>query len=75
MFECYNEIRKGNLEVKHMEELIKSIIDVGFAPVMCLLIYKVNCDKLESLEKIISNNTLVIQRLLDKLGVNVDDGK
>lgn len=56
-------------------EIIKSIIDVGFAPVMCLLIYKVNCDKLESLEKIITNNTLVIQRLLDKLGVSVDDGK
>ena len=63
-----------------VSELIQAISTVGFPIVMCLLfMYYITYindqpkDEIDKLSQSINNNTLVMQKLLDKLGGEVDN--
>ena len=63
-----------------VSELIQAISTVGFPIVMCLLfmyyskyINDQHKDEIDKLSQSINNNTLVMQKLLDKLGGEVDN--
>ena len=65
-----------------VSELIQAISTVGFPIVMCLLfMYYIKCindqhkDEIDKLSQSINNNTLVMQKLLDKLGGEVDNNE
>ena len=56
-----------------MESIATLISTVGFPIAMCLLVYFQNTKEIDSLRDAINNNTMVMQKILDRLGI--DDGK
>ena len=63
-----------------VSELVQAISTVGFPIVMCLLfmyyikyINDQHKDEIDKLSQSINNNTLVMQKLLDKLGGEVSN--
>lgn len=57
------------------QAITTAIGTLGFPIVMCLLMYKQNndiskrhADEMETVKKALNDNTLVIQKLIDKLG-------
>lgn len=51
-----------------MDEIMQYISTIGFPIVMCLLMFK----QMNELRGVIENNTLVLQKLVHKLGVDED---
>lgn len=52
-----------------MDEIMQYISSIGFPIVMCLLMFK----QMNELRGVIENNTLVLQKLVHKMGVDDDD--
>lgn len=50
-----------------IEQIISLISTVGFPIVMCLMFFKYMRDDINKLSETVNNNTLVIQKLLDKM--------
>ena len=57
-----------------MEAIVTLVSTVGFPIAMCLLVYFQNTKEIDSLRDAINNNTLVMQKILDKLGME-ENGK
>lgn len=56
-----------------MESIATIISTVGFPIAMCLLVYFQNTKEIDALRDAINNNTMVMQKILDRLGI--EDGK
>lgn len=57
-----------------MEAIVTLVSTVGFPIAMCLLVYFQNTKEIDSLRDAINNNTLVMQKILDRLGME-ENGK
>ena len=53
-----------------MENIMQYISTIGFPIVMCLLMFK----QINELRGVIENNTLVLQKLVHKMGADEDGG-
>lgn len=58
-----------------MQDIITAISTVGFPIVMCVLMYVMNdkqdirhAEGIEKVTQALNNNTIVLQKLMDKLG-------
>lgn len=56
-----------------MSELAKTIVEVGFPVVMCLLIFYSNEKTIKQLEETINRLNITMNKILVKLGIDEED--
>lgn len=56
-----------------MSEIAKTIVEVGFPVVMCLLIFYSNEKTIKQLEETINRLNITMNKILVKLGIDEDD--
>lgn len=58
-----------------MSEIAKTIVEVGFPVVMCLLIFYSNEKTIKQLEETINRLNITMNKILVKLGIDEEDDK
>lgn len=56
-----------------MSEIAKTIVEVGFPVVMCLLIFYSNEKTIKQLEETINRLNITMNKILVKLGIDEED--
>ena len=57
----------------NIEVIVQLIGSVGFPIACCIYLINTMSKKLEQLTEVINNNNLIMQKMIDKIGVQSDD--